>query len=211
MCHHAARMRRAPILWSILALLYLAFRLWYDGGGGALTPAETAHYVSLLEQRGAEPGRIETVREFLASDTGSDFVMANFIRFQPGSDAQQKLDGYMAHMYPALFARACHPVLAGPVVGAALDIWGIEDAEHWSLVGLVRYRSRRDMIEIATNPAFADAHELKLDAMAQTIAIPVEPFVQLGSPRWQVGGALLTIGALLQLALGRSGRGRRAG
>jgi hypothetical protein len=191
------------MLWSILAALYLGFRLWYDGGGGPLTPQEIQGYIAALEARGGSAARIATVREFLASDTGSDFVMANFIRFQDKPDAQQEMDRYMAHMYPELFKRACHPLLAGPVVGSALDYWGLENGERWSLVGVVRYRSRRDMMEIATNPSFADAHTFKTAAMAQTIAIPVAPFLQLGSPRWLVAGALVTFGAVLQLALRR--------
>jgi hypothetical protein len=196
-------MRRSLILWSILAALYLGFRLWYDGGGGPLTPEEVARYVARFEERGVEPARIEKMREFLASDTGSEFVMANFIHLQDDPDAQADLDRYMAHMYPELFKRACHPVLAGPVVARALDSWGLEDGERWSTVGLVRYRSRRDVMEIATNPAFADAHRFKTAAMVQTIAIPLEPFLMLGSPRWLVAGALVTLGALLQLAFGR--------
>jgi hypothetical protein len=199
-------MRRSILLWAILAALYLGFRAWYDGGGGPLAPEEVERYVGILEARGAEPARIEKLRAFLANDTGSDFVMANFIHFEDRPDAQADLDRYMAHMYPELFRRACHPVLAGPVVAGALDLWGVEDGERWSMVGLVRYRSRRDVAEIATNPAFADAHRFKSAAMAQTIAVPVEPFLMLGSPRWLVGGALVTLGALLQLALGRRGR-----
>jgi hypothetical protein len=193
--------RRSLLLWAILAALYLGFRLWYDGGGGPLTPEEVQHYVWILEERGMAPARIENARKFMADDTGRDFVMANFIdlRDQPG--AQEGLDRYMAHMYPALFARAGHPVLAGPVVGGAMDVWGIENAERWTMVGLVRYRSRRDMIEIATDPAFRDAHKFKSSSMEKTIAIPSEPFLQLGSPRWLVAGALVTLGALLQLAL----------
>jgi hypothetical protein len=197
-------MRRSLVLWSVLAALYLGFRLWYDGGGGPLTTEEVARYVATFEERGVEPARVEKLREFLASDTGSDFVMANFIHFQDSPDAQANLDRYMAHMYPELLERACHPVLAGPVVARALDVWGIENGERWSMVGLVRYRSRRDIMEISTNPAFRDAHQFKTAAMAQTIAIPTEPFLMLGSPRWLVAGALLTLGALLQLALGRS-------
>src|SRR5262245_21151258 len=196
-------MRRTIWLWAILAAVYLGFRLWYDGGGGPLTPVEVERYLDAFEVRGVEPARIAKLREFLADDNGSDFVMANYIHFAERPDAQADLDRYMAHMYPALFMRACHPVLAGPVVGRALDLWGVEDGERWSLVGLVRYRSRRDMIEIASDPAFADAHRFKAAAMTQTIAIPVEPFVMLGSPRWLVAGALLTLGALLQLALAR--------
>lgn len=196
-------MRRSVLLWSILAALYLGFRLWYDGGGGPLTPEEVQHYVAILEERATDPSRIENLRKFLADDTGRDFVMANFIDLQDKPGAQEELDRYMAHMYPAMFARAGHPVLAGPVVGGALDIWGIDGAEHWTMVGLVRYRSRRDMIEIATDPAFRDAYQFKNSAMEKTIAIPSEPFLQLGSPRWLVAGALVTLGALLQLALGR--------
>jgi len=196
-------MRRSLILWSIVAALYLGFRLWYDGGGGPLAPEEVERYVGILEERGVEGARVGELREFLASDTGSDFVMANFIHFQDRPDAQADLDRYMAHMYPELFRRACHPVLAGPVVARALDYWGLENGARWSLVGLVRYRSRRDLIEIATNPAFADAHLFKTAAMTQTIAIPVEPFLMLGSPRWLAAGALVTLGALLQLLLGR--------
>jgi hypothetical protein len=196
-------MRRSVLLWSILAALYLGFRFWYDGGGGPLTPEEVQHYVAILEERGTDPSRIENLRKFLADDRGHDFVMANFIDLQDKPGAQEELDRYMAHMYPAMFARAGHPVLAGPVVGGALDIWGIDGAEHWTMVGLVRYRSRRDMIEIATDPAFSDAYQFKNSAMEKTIAIPSEPFLQLGSPRWLAAGALVTLGALLQLALGR--------
>ena len=199
-------MRRSIWLWSILVALYLGFRLWYDGGGGPLTPEEVEHYVAILEGRGTEPERIENVRKFLSDDTGHDFVMANFIDLQAKPGAQEELDRYMAHMYPAMFARAGHPVLAGPVVGGALDLWGIDDAEHWTMLGLVRYRSRRDMIEIATDPAFRDAYKFKSSSIEKTIAIPSEPFLQLGSPRWLVAGTLVTLGALLQLALGRGRR-----
>lgn len=193
--------RGVVALWAILAAVYVGFRVWYDGGGGPLTPQEVEHYVSIFERRGAEPARVATLREFLASDTGSDFVMANFIRYRDAPDAQADMDRYMAHMYPALFRRACHPLLAGPVLAGALDLWGIENAERWSMVGLVRYRSRRDMLEIATDPAFADAHRYKIAAMQQTIAIPTDPFLNPGSPRWLVALVLVTLGALLQLLL----------
>jgi hypothetical protein len=194
-------MRRTIVLWSILVVLYGGFRLWYDGGGGPLAPEEVERYVAILAARGVEPARVEKLREFLASDTGSDFVMANFIHFREHPSAQAEMDRYMAHMYPALFRRACHPVLAGPVVARALDYFGIEGGERWSMVGLVRYRSRRDLAEISTDPAFGDAHRYKTAAIEQTIAVPLEPFLDLGSPRWIAAGALVTAGLSLQLLL----------
>ena len=88
-------------------------------------------------------------------------------------------------------------------MAGALDLWGIEDAASWSLVGLVRYRSRRDMIEIATDPAFSDAYQYKNAALQQTIAVPVEPFLMLGNPRILLALFGVALAALLQLALGR--------
>jgi hypothetical protein len=195
--------RRTILVWAGLLLVYVLFRSWYDGGGGPLGADEVQRYVALFEERGAEPAQLEALREFLAGDTGSDFVMANFIHFREGPDAQRDLERYMAFMFPQMLQRACHPVLMGPAVARALDLWGIEDGDRWSLVGLVRYRSRRDLVEIATHPAFADAHRYKAAAIEQTIAVPIEPSLQLGSPRWWVGGALVALGALLQLALRR--------
>ncbi len=65
----------------------------------------------------------------------------------------------------------------------ALDLVGIEGAEHWSSAGVVRYRSRRDLMEIALNPIFNDKHEFKIAALQKTIAVPVEPQIYLGDFR----------------------------
>ena len=206
-------MRRSRIAWILLAGLYAAFLFWYDGGGGPLSPQEIERHIGSLEARGVPPERLSKLRAFLENDPGGDFVIANYLHFRdtplaggelrPGETSQQALDRYMEHMYPALFRRACHPVFAGTVLAGALDLWGVENAERWNLVGLVRYRSRRDMIEIATDPAFADAHQYKNAALEQTIAVPVAPFLMLGSPRVLLALGLLGLGALLQLALGR--------
>jgi len=209
-------MRGPRIAWIALAILYGGFLLWYDGGGGPLSAQEIERHLGELEARGASPERLANLRAFLENDPGGDFVIANYLHFRdtplaagelrPGETSQQALDRYMEHMYPALFRRACHPVFASTVLAGALDLWGVENAERWDLVGLVRYRSRRDMIEISTDPAFADAHRYKNAALEQTIAVPVGPFLMLGSPRVLLALALLALGALLQLALGRRAR-----
>jgi hypothetical protein len=198
-------MRRSRIAWIVLAGLYAAFLLWYDGGGGPLSPQEIEQHIASLEGRGLPPERLRSLRAFLESDSGGDFVMANYLHFRDTPGSQRDLDRYMEHMYPALFRRACHPVFAGSVLAGALDLWGVENAERWNLVGLVRYRSRRDMIEIATDPAFAGAHQYKNAALEQTIAVPVDPFLMLGSPRVLLALALLALGALLQLGLRKRG------
>ena len=54
---------------------------------------------------------------------------------------------------------------------------------RWTTGAGMRYRSRRDMLDIATNPAFAGSHEFKVAAMRKTIAFPIDPWIQLGDPR----------------------------
>ena len=80
----------------------------------------------------------------------------------PGATASDLMNLYMEYMWPALLARACHPVLVGQAAAPALDLWGLEGAERWSEAGLIRYRSRRDMMQIALNPEFTGRHEFKL-------------------------------------------------
>jgi hypothetical protein len=115
----------------------------------------------------------------------------------PGDTASEVMGRYMEYMYPALFSRACHPVLYGEAAAAALDVWGIEGAERWTTAGMMRYRSRRDMLDIASNPAFQGPHEFKLAAMNKTIAFPVDPWFHLGDPRLVLGLLGLVIGLLV--------------
>ena len=49
----------------------------------------------------------------------------------------------MEHMYPELLKRASHPVFVGNSVLQAVDIVGIENAEDWDSMALMRYKSRR--------------------------------------------------------------------
>ena len=157
--------------------------------------------MEIIESRGADPERRDLLRSFLESDTGDDFVMLNAIELNavlpptqglpPDADASDAIDGYMAHMWPALFARACHPVAIGSAASGALDVWGINGAKHWSQGALMRYRSRRDMMEISTNPDFQGPHDFKIAALAKTIAFPLDPWAQAGDPRLLLG--LLTL------------------
>ena len=198
------KLLRPSRVWLILAILYGAFFYWYTSFGGPLTPEEVDRYVALMERGNWSPEDITVVREFLGADTGDDFVMVNVIEFndQPariegaprGATASDLMNLYMEHMWPALLARACHPVLVGQAASLALDIWGLDGAERWSEAGLIRYRSRRDLIQIALNPEFAGRHEFKLGAIAKTVAFPIDPWFQLGDPRLVLALVFLVLG-----------------
>jgi hypothetical protein len=98
-----------------------------------------------------------------------------------------------------LLKRACHPVLGGEALTDAIEVWGLENGERWSIAGLMRYRSRRDMVEIAATPEFNGPHEFKMAAIEKTVAFPIEPLFQLGDPRLLLGLILFGLSAGLHL------------
>jgi hypothetical protein len=95
----------------------------------------------------------------------------------------------------------------GRAAAPALDLWNLENGRDWTQAGLMRYRSRRDMVEITTNPAFRGRHDFKLAAMLKTAAFPIDPWYQLGDPR--LVGALLVAVLVLELAAVRTRGARR--
>jgi len=199
-------MTRTRWIWGVVIVLYAAFFGWYTSFGGPLTDEEIAHYIGLMESSEPPPPAegLARVRAFMEEDTGDDFVMVNVIDMydtplqidgvEPGETSEQVLGKYMAYMYPALFSRASHPVLAGQAANTAMDLMNADGMESWTQGAGMRYRSRRDLFEIATNPAFAGSHEFKVAGMRKTIAFPIDPWFQLGDPRLVLALLLGVIG-----------------
>jgi len=187
-------------------LLYGTFTFWYTNTGGPLTAEEIQNYSQKMQVAGYSQLRIDRVREFMATDTGRQFLMVNNLDMAsqpinvegavPGESATQLMDRYMAHMYPALYQRACHPVYVGEAIFQAMDVMGIEGAETWDRAVLLRYRSRRDLMDIVSNPAFAGKHEFKAAALDKTIAYPLENTLYLSDPRLLLALLLLSVIAL---------------
>jgi hypothetical protein len=196
-------------IWLVLGGVYIAFFSWYTSFGGPLTEAEIDAYLGYFEQRDPPPSAetLGMLRRFMETDTGDDFVMLNVLDLyetplalagvQAGQSSDQTLDRYMAYMYPALFSRACHPVLYGEAANVAMDLMNAPGMGAWTRGAAMRYRSRRDMLDITTNPAFAGSHQFKTAALRKTIAFPLDPWWQLGDPRLLLALVLGLIGALL--------------
>ena len=193
------------ISWALIAA-YVIFWLWYSPLGGPLTANEIDQYVATLEARNADKAAIKQLRAFAENDDGGSFIMVNALDLKDtleplsgmpaDSAADDVMDVYVEHIFPALFARASHPVIAGDAIFTAMDIVGIEGAESWDSAGLVRYRSKRDLLEIASNPAFGEKHDYKVAALEKTIAFPITTRMNLGDPRL-ILGLLTIIGVLL--------------
>ncbi len=201
--------------WLACALIYTAFFSWYTSFGGPLTAQEIDTYLAQFTSANpnAPPEAIERVRRFMVEDTGDDFAMLNVIDMYdtpqqidgvaPGDTSAQVLDQYMAYMWPALLSRASHPVMVGSAANTAMDLMNAPGMERWDRGALMRYRSRRDLMNISSNPAFQGSHDFKIAAMQKTIAFPLDPWFQLGDPRLVLALVLALIGSLLSWRFAR--------
>lgn len=194
-------------LWLAPALLYAAFAIWYTDFGGPISDEEVDQYVATMIENGSDPEVIAFIEAFARQDSGRQFLMVNNIDMnenpgdvegaEPGEDAQSLMARYMEHMFPALLARASHPVMMGNAVYPAMDVVGIEGAEVWDQGAVFRYRSRRTFLDIVSNPDFGGKHHFKTAALEKTIAFPIETSLYLSDLRLLLGLVLLTITALL--------------
>jgi hypothetical protein len=203
-------------VWIVAAIIYLAFRIWYDGWRKPLTPEEVEHFSQIIgdrAERGLEAHDIAIVRKFMEEDDGREFIMVNLIEFNAsplvhpytGEDVKARtlVMAYFKPFMSVMLRRAGHPVLSLVGVGGYLDAWNTPPDPGWHAVGLIRYRSRRDAIQIAfASPSFDVIHKFKVAALKQTFAFPAKTQVALyASPRLTVA-LLLALGAsLLQLIL----------
>ena len=201
-------------IWGAAAALYAAFWLWYVGVPRPLTATEIEAHLATVASSGIDvtPEQLARMRRFLESDDGREFFMLNLVQIHPGpviapgsseaSDARSVLEGYTRHFMPALFRRAGHPAFFGRAAGGYLEQWHVAPDPGWSFGAAIRYRSRRDMIELVVDPRFANAHAFKAAAIASTFAFPTAPaFVMIGPKLW-VGLVLALLAALAQIGLG---------
>jgi hypothetical protein len=205
-------MSTAAKVWTGLTLAYAFFFGWYTSFGGPLTPEEIEHYAALLPSDG-EPQRVAAWRSFMETDTGDDFVMLNAIDVrdvpqqvegvQPGDSSEDVMNRYSAPFLGKAMRSAAHPVVFGWAAAAPLDIWGIEGADDWKQGGLIRYRSRRDLMKQVEWARGLDEniHAFKIAALEKTIAYPLDPWFQLGDPRLVLGLTLTVVGLGVHLRL----------
>jgi len=194
-------------LWLLPTLLYAVFVFWYTDFGGPLSDKEVDKFIEVMTSSGVAPERVDYYAEFLRNDTGRQFLMVNNIDMNKNppavegapanADADTLMGLYVEHMIPELLKRACHPVLMGPAVYSVIDIVGIEGGEEWSTAAVFRYRSRRSLMEIISNPEILGPHDFKLAALEKTIAYPMETDLYLGDARLLLGLILLAVTAML--------------
>lgn len=170
-------------IWGLAFAAGVVFFGWYRNWRGPLRPDEIQSYLAKMQSiHGNERNDVETMRRFLEADDGREFVMLNLVKIEPDpvpdpetgelASGSVLLNRYTKVFLRALFARGGHPAIVARKIGGYFDAWRVPPDPGWTIVGFMRYRSRRDMIELVVDPRFGPAHAFKFAATAETFSFP---------------------------------------
>ncbi len=200
------------IIVIVFVLLYLAFLFWYGGKSKPLTAVEVDTLLAEIKQRGGkqdlekESPILRQFRDLTQNDDGREYYMVNLLKFRKktlypqgssfGDDPLAANDRYSRAIIPLLFKHGGHPVFLGQVQGRFLHP---EQADDWDQVGMVRYRSRRDMLKMAVEIAGTGIDIHKWASLEKTQVFPVKPVVSLFFVRSAVAVLLFMVMAAVYL------------
>ncbi len=204
------------LLALVLLAVFAAFIAWYDGRGPALSASEIESYIGRIREIAKSAGLtpdenlLRELQQLAASDDGKEFFMLNLINYRAQAvyPAGSRFSGtgleadarYNQAIAPLLFKHGNHPVFLGTPMGRFIDVPG--DME-WQRIAIVRYRSRRDLLEMVIDLAAKPIGIHKWASIEKTQVFPVRSFFDLIQTRGTVAAVLTVIGGLLHLLLRR--------
>jgi hypothetical protein len=202
----------AIIIAAALLMLYAVFLAWYGGKGKPLSQAEVDSLLAEMQRRAGKTAQpegespiLQQFRELAKNDDGCEYYMVNLLKFRkralypPGSpfadDPLAANDRYNRAIVPLLLKHGGHPVFLGQIQGRFIHP---DSNDDWDQVGMVRYRSRRDMLKMAVKIAGTGSDIHKWAALEKTQVFPVKPLFSLFFVRGMVAIIFVVI-AILQV------------
>ena len=179
--------------WLVALALSAAFLLWHQPWfSKPLTPAEidAAFAVSVDRATALPESEKVKLRAFFASDDGRPFYNVNLMLYRDvaiyadgnqrpgirtGADAA---NAYSRAIIPLLLARGSYPVFISSKISNLLEE-GAPGADFFQEVAIVRYRSRRDMLDMISAPVYMAGAPHKFASLAKNVAVPTTGFVPL--------------------------------
>lgn len=190
------------LIWLIALLTYALFYCWYIGFRSRVTPAEIERTMAILDAGLVDETRKSHLRHFLANDDGKDFVMVNLLELaKPRKESSKNLNAYQKIFLGQLLRKAGHPILIARAASGNIENVACQEFDNWTAAGMVRYRSRRDLMEILPATIGSEHHELKLSALDKTFAFPASPWFVVGGPKLLVPLLIALIAAVTQLSV----------
>ena len=191
----------AVMIWIIAVLAYVAFWFWYVGFQKKVTPQEVAATMCIFEHDDTWTAtQKEHLRNFLLDDDGKDFVMVNLLHLKsPKKESLEKLNTYQKIFLGSLLRKAGHPVMIARAASGNVENVACDHADDWSAAGMIRYRSRRDLMNILPATIGSEHHGLKLESLEKTFAFPASPWFMFGGPRIVVALGIALLASVLHI------------
>ena len=192
------------VIWSLAGLIYALFWWWYVGFKKKVTPAEVDDIMRLFQTHGFGTEKQRgSLRHFFINDDGKDFVMVNLLHLkQPIAESREKLTAYQKVFLGALLRKAGHPVMIAHAASGNIENVACDHSDDWGATGMIRYRSRRDLMDILPATIGSEHHHLKLESLEKTFAFPASPWFMFGGPRIVVSLGIALIAAIAHLVIG---------
>ena len=199
--------KKLVILWFCIGVVYFLFLIWNGLFTSPLSEQEIEKYTEILQQDYSD-SEFQQMRSFMEEDDGKPVIMVNVIKThdipktvngKTFSSSEEALSDYQSFVTPYLLKRGGYPMFAGTALMDAPEVWGIENAKEWTTGALMRYKSRRVMLEMITNPDFKEFHDSKVAGIEKTFAFPVSPDIHLVNLSLFVAMFLMVVGLTISL------------
>jgi len=166
-----------------LLLVFLGFFAWHTPWGGPLPDAEIDTFLANQAEAGGSVWTDAAAFEaFLRADDGRPFVMINLMELRevasyPEGDAADARSGaeagaaYGQAVILLLLQRGSYPVARAERSHTIINSLG-ESAAEFDSFAMVRYRSRRDLIDMLSSEAFLEAGVHKWASLDNTLVAP---------------------------------------
>lgn len=150
------RLTRITKLWIGLGMAYAPLIAWHQPLRGPLTEADVrAAFGGRYEQmRQSEDAQARAFLDFFLTDDGRPFFMVNMNALpEQTPDVEDAARQYGSFIMLRLLPSASYPVMSTDVITGLTNSLGVDLAPFDRLV-VVRYRSRRDFLEIVATSEF---------------------------------------------------------
>lgn len=180
---------------AFLIIFFLAFSVWYGGNGKPISAEDGAMYLAQLDANypdipANERELSKNLRAMIPNDDGKEFYAVNLEQLKEGEAAQEADAAYARLVIPLLLKRAGHPVFVSNRAGLMLGEYG-KDVDR---VAVVRYRSLRDLLDMANDPAMQAGGHYKFTALDHTEVFITRPSITFMHVRFVLALVLFLVG-----------------
>ncbi len=203
------------MIWPIFivgATLIVLLHLWYINRKKPFSAGEIDTYLNYFKQHSQQHTDIDVLKKFMLEDDGKEICMANFVSLFKENithpvtgktvSPHAAVQNYMKVLLGLCAKKACHPIYVAYRVGGHIDSWGSDDKIDFRGFQMMRYRSRRDFLDLMTNPKLDHGLDIKFAAIAKTITVPAQmQFSTFLRPHVWLSLVILLICCALQIVL----------